>query len=355
MKGVVLAGGKGSRLRPFTYSGAKQLVPVANKPILFYAFEQLAAAGIEDVAIIVGDTQDQIRAAAGDGSLWGLRLNYIRQDRPAGIAHAILQAQDYVGSEDFVCYLGDNFLRGGISDHAQRFAAAGADAQVLLHRVPNPEEFGIAHLDGERLVEVVEKPGVLSPADPALGDLAVIGVYFFTPCVFDVIPAQQPSARGELEISDTISALLRDGRRVVTASVDGYWIDTGKMDDILEANRVALRDLPAAVDGEVRGSSLHGNVSVEGGAEVLDSVIEGPCAITAGTVVRNSRIGPATAIGPFCTIVDAEIDGSIVMERTTIESARLTSSLVGRDVLVRNLGAPARLVLGDHSQVEGSG
>ncbi len=355
MKGLVLAGGKGSRLRPFTYSGAKQLVPVANKPILFFALEQLAAAGIEDVGVIVGETREQITAACGDGARFGLRLHYIRQSEPAGIAHAILQARDYLGGEDFVCYLGDNFLHGGVSDHAQRFLTSGADAQVLLHRVANPEEFGIARLQGERLVEVVEKPGRLSAAEPDLGDLAVIGVYFFKPCVFDVIAAQQPSARNELEISDTISALLRAGRKVVTASVHGYWIDTGKMDDILQANRLALRDQHSALDGEVSETRSNGNVVVEAGASVQGSTLEGPCAIAAGAEVRDSTIGPGTAIGQGCTIVDSTIEGCIVMERTIIESANLSRSLIGRDAVVRNLSGPATLVLGDHSQVEGAG
>ena len=353
MKGLVLAGGKGSRLRPFTYSGAKQLVPVANKPILFYVLEQLAAAGIRETGVVVGDTHEQIKAAVGDGSRFGLQVEYLHQDRPAGIAHGIALARDYLDGSPFACYLGDNFLRGGISEHVQRFQAASVDAQVLLHRVPNPQEFGIARLDGERLVEVVEKPGALNPDDPALGDMAVIGVYFFTECVFDVIASQTPSARGELEVSDTISALLRSGRRVVTASVDGYWIDTGKMDDILQANRVALEDQQPSVRGDVPGSSVQGNVVVEDGALVQNSRLEGPCAIAEGSIVRNSRVGPGSAVGAGCRLENADVEGSIVMERTRVRSARLVDSLLGRDVVVANLSGPCTLVLGDHSRVEG--
>jgi glucose-1-phosphate thymidylyltransferase len=351
LKGLVLAGGKGSRLQPFTYTGAKQLVPVANKPVLFYALEQLVQAGVRDIGVIVGDTADQVREAAGDGSRFGARLTYLSQPEPLGLAHAVAVARAWLGASPFVMVLGDNFLRGGLTALVERFRAERPAAQVHLIRVPNPEALGVAVVDGDgRLVRVVEKPREF------VSDLAVIGVYCFTPAVHQVVERQKPSARGELEITDAIQGLVDRGLRVDALPIEDYWVDTGKMRDILDANRVVLETLAPRVDGDVDGASvLSGRVVIEAGARVVDSTIEGPAIIGPGTVVERSYVGPFTSIYHSCRITDAEIAGSVVLERTEITGVpgRIEGSLIGRDV--RLCGAESRprayrLVLGDHSE-----
>jgi glucose-1-phosphate thymidylyltransferase len=351
LKGLVLAGGKGSRLRPFTYTGAKQLVPVANKPVLFYALEQLVAAGIREIAVIVGDTAPQVREAVGDGSRFGARVTFLDQPRPLGVAHALVVAREWLGDSRFVMVLGDNFLRGGLVSLIDRFRVEAPAAQVHLVRVPNPESVGVAVVDGDgRLVRVVEKPREF------ISDLAVIGVYCFAPAVHEVVARQRPSARGELEITDAIQGLVTRGLRVDALPVEDYWIDTGKMGDILDANRTVLETLEPRVEGEVVGSSrLSGRVVIEAGARVVDSVIDGPAIIGEGTVIERGYIGPFTSIYHSCRVTDAEIAGSVVLERTEIVAVpgRIEGSLIGRDV--RLSGAETRprsyrLVLGDHSE-----
>lgn len=351
LKGLVLAGGKGSRLRPFTYTGAKQLVPVANKPVLFYALEQLVAAGVGDIGIIVGDTAAQVQEAVGDGGRFGARVTYLPQPQPLGLAHAVAIARPWLGAASFVMVLGDNFLRGGVISLVERFRRERPAAQVHLVRVSTPEALGVAVVDAEgRLVRLVEKPRQY------VSDLAVIGVYCFTPAVHDVIAGQMPSARGELEIVDAIQGLVDRGLRVDALPVEDYWIDTGKMSDILDANRAVLETLTPRTEGEVDGRSrLSGRVVVEAGARVVASTVEGPAIIGSGTVVERSYVGPFTSIHHSCRIADAEIAGSIVLERTEIVAVpgRIEGSLIGRDV--RLGGAEVRprtyrLVLGDHSE-----
>ncbi len=351
LKGLVLAGGKGSRLRPFTYTGAKQLVPVANKPVLFYAFEQLTAAGVCDIGIIVGDTEDEVREAVGDGSRFGARVTYIRQDQPRGLAHAVATARPWLGDSPFVMVLGDNFLRGGITALVERFRVRRPAAQIHLIRVPNPRDFGVAVVDSDgRLLRLIEKP-----PEP-VSDLAVIGVYCFTAAVHEVIAAQRPSSRGELEITDAIQGLVDGGLQVDALPLEEYWVDTGKMRDILEANRAILETLNPRVDGEVdERSTLSGRVVIEPGARIIASRIEGPAIIGVGAVIERSYIGPFTSIYHSCRITDAEIAGSVVLERTVIDAVpgRIEGSLIGRDVrLVRAGERPRayRLVLGDHSE-----
>ena len=351
LKGLVLAGGKGSRLRPFTYTGAKQLVPVANKPVLFYGLEQLVAAGVTDIGLIVGDTAEQVREAVGDGSRFGARVRYLPQTQPLGLAHAVAVARDWLGDDPFVMVLGDNFLRGGLTALVERFRSLRPAAQVHLMRVPNPESFGVAVLDGEgRLARVIEKPASF------VSDLAVIGVYCFTAPVHDVIAQQQPSARGELEITDAIQGLVDRGLRVDALPLEDHWVDTGKMVDILEANRLVLELLRRRIDGEVSGTStITGQVVIEAGARVVDSVIDGPVTIAAGAVVERGYIGPFTSIASDCLIRDAEISGSVVLERTTITGVpgRIEGSLIGRDVRLNGVEMRPRsyrLVLGDHSE-----
>jgi len=352
MKGLVLAGGKGSRLRPLTATGAKQLVPVANKPVLFYALEQLVEAGITDIGIITGDTGDQVREAVGDGSRFGARVTYIPQSAPLGLAHAIVTARDYLGDDPFCMFLGDNFLMGGIADHARRFAGSDCQGQILLKRVADPSAFGVAVLDDHgRVTRLVEKP-----KEP-ISDLAVIGVYFFGPEVHDVTPHLVPSARGELEITDAIQGLIDAGHEVRSSLITDQWVDTGKKDDMLEANRLVLATLRGRVDGEVDAeSTLVGEVVVEPGAIVSGSTVRGPAVIGAGAKITDTYVGPFTAIGNDCDLTACEIEHSIVLERSTIRNVthRIADSLIGREVVIERspLKPQAlRLLLGDHSTV----
>ena len=351
LKGLVMAGGKGNRLRPFTYTGAKQLVPIANKPVLFYGIEQLVAAGITEIALVVGDTAAQVREALGDGARFGARFTYLPQERPLGVAHGMVVARDFLGDAPFVMFLGDNFLRGGIAPLVERFVAEQPAAQVQLVRVPRPQEFGVAVLGADgQLVRLVEKP-----ADPP-SDLAVIGIYMFQPVVHEVVATLRPSARGELEITEAIQGLMDRGLRVDACPVEDHWIDTGRMGDILAANRLVLERMEPSIEGEVLGDSrLHGRVVVASGARILDSTIEGPAIIGEGTVLERAYIGPFTSVYHSCLVRDAELAGSVVLERTRIEGVqdRIEGSLIGRDVrLTGRAQRPRayRLMLGDHSE-----
>ncbi len=354
LRGLVLSGGKGSRLRPLTYTGAKQLVPIANKPILFYAIEELRAAGVAEIAIIVSpETGDQVRAAAGDGARFGCRITYIEQAEPGGIAQAIGLAKDAMGAAPFVTFLGDNFITGGIVPYARAFTASEADAGVLLKQVPDARQFGVAAFEGERLVRVIEKP----PEPPS--DLAIIGIYFFRPRVFDAIASIRPSARGELEITDTIQWLLDHGGHVRSDVVEGEWIDTGRHDDLLAANRLILETIEHDPSGGTVDdhSKLHGRVVLQAGCRVVNSVISGPVIIGEGTLVEHSYVGPFTSIGAGCRISASEIAGSVVMEDTTIEGLghRIEHSLIGRNVEVRAGEQKPRgyqLILGDYSKLQ---
>ena len=364
MKGLVLAGGAGSRLRPITHTSAKQLVPVANKPILFYGLEHLAAAGIRDVGMIVGDTRAEIMAAVGDGTRWGLQVTYLHQEAPLGLAHCVLIARDFLGDDDFVMYLGDNLLQAGVAGFVRGFEAArrshprlGEDAapwaaSILLKKVPDPQRFGVAELDeGGEVVRLVEKP-----ADPP-SDLALVGVYLFDRHVHEAVRAIKPSARGELEITDAIQWLLDNGHRVHHEVLDGWWIDTGKLTPLLEANRLVLETIAPRVDGSVDAASrLEGRVVVERGARVVESTIRGPAIVGECTTVERSYVGPFSAISHHCTVVDSEVEHSIVLEGSRIEGIpRLDGSLLGRSVEVRrreDLPRAARLMVGDHSVVE---
>jgi glucose-1-phosphate thymidylyltransferase len=352
LKGLVLAGGKGNRLRPLTYTGAKQLVPIANKPILFYALEQLVEAGVTDITIIVSvETGQQVRDAVGDGSRFGARVACIDQPRPGGIAQAVGLARDAMGDSPFVTFLGDNFLTHGVRAHVQAFEASGAEAGILLKHVEDAREFGVAVFENERLVRVIEKP-----ADPPT-DLAVLGIYFFTPRVFEAIASIKPSARGELEITDTIQWLLDGGANVRADIIDGGWIDTGKHDDLLDANRLILQTLPNDhTRGSVDASSkLNGNVVLQAGCEIIDSIINGPAIIGERTRIEHARIGPYTSIGPDCRVVSSEISSSVIMESTVVERLghRIEGSLIGRNVELRGASGVGahQMVLGDYSRV----
>jgi glucose-1-phosphate thymidylyltransferase len=359
VKGLILSGGAGTRLRPITHTSAKQLVPVANKPILFFGIEDMAEAGITQIGIIVGDTAEEIRAAVGDGSAWGVEVTYIRQEAPLGLAHCVLIARDFLGDDDFVMYLGDNLLRQGIKEFVDAFEAdrarAGADApsaQILLARVPDPQRFGVAELDGAgHVVRLVEKP-----EDPP-SDLALVGVYLFDAEIHEAVRAIEPSARGELEITDAIQWLIDRGRRVRHEVVDGWWIDTGKLLPLLEGNRLVLETVEGRVDGDVDAASrIEGRVVVEAGARIEGSTVRGPAVIGRNTTVRDSYVGPYTSISFDCEVVDTEIEHSIVLEQSTLLGIpRIEDSLIGKQVVVkrsRQRPRATRLMLGDHSQAD---
>ena len=351
LKGLILSGGKGSRLRPFTYTSAKQLVPIANKPVLFYTIEQLVECGITDIAIVVGDTADQIRAAVGDGSAFGASVEYIQQDAPLGIAHAVKIARDYMGETPFVLYLGDNFLLGGVKPFVDSFRENGANCQILLHPVNNPQAFGIAELVDGRVTRIVEKPA--SPSS----NLAVIGVYMFDQHVFEAVERIKPSARGELEITDTIQYFIDNGLDVQAELLDRYWIDTGKMDDILEANRMVLQSLAPSNRGQVdERTRVYEPVILEKGARVVNSVLRGPLIVGEKTEIIDSYVGPFTTIDHHCRLKGVRVEGSIILENTSIEDIHwpIDRSLIGRYVTLRGgqaVGGSYSLTLGDHSEI----
>jgi glucose-1-phosphate thymidylyltransferase len=359
MKGLILSGGAGTRLRPITHTSAKQLVPVANKPILFYGIEDMAAAGIKDIGIIIGETGDEIRAAVGDGSQWGVRVTYIPQDAPLGLAHCVLIATEFLGDDDFVMYLGDNMLQQGLAEFVDRFEAARAAdmetppaAQILLAHVDDPRQFGVAEIDDEgHVLRLVEKP------DHPPSDLALVGVYLFDRRVHDAVRSIEPSDRGELEITDAIQWLLDQGHRVLHDVLVGWWIDTGKKDPLLESNRYILELLEPANHGSVDAeSSIEGRVVIEKDAEIIGSRIRGPAIIGERTRIVNSYVGPFTSIAADCEVRDSELDHSVVLEEGRIDGIRgLADSLIGRQVEITRSGKrprALRLMLGDHSTVD---
>lgn len=348
-----MSGGKGTRLRPITHTSAKQLVPVANKPILFFGLEAIRAAGIRDVGIVVGDTHREIREAVGDGSRFDVHVTYIQQEAPLGLAHAVKVSQGFLGESPFVMYLGDNLILDGITDLVRQFETGRSDSQILLARVPNPSAFGVAELDAAgRVVRLEEKP-----AKPK-SDLALVGVYMFTPGVFEAVHAIRPSARGELEITDAIQYLIDHGKRVESHVIQGWWKDTGKLEDMLEANRMVLSSLQRRIDGTVdAASSIEGQVVLEAGARVESSVLRGPLIVGAGTVVRSSYVGPFTSIAANCRIEDSEVEHSIVLESSHIAGigSRIEGSLLGRNVrLWRGDLRPKayKFMVGDNSEIQ---
>ncbi|MFM7534563.1 MAG: glucose-1-phosphate thymidylyltransferase [Acidimicrobiales bacterium] len=357
MKGLILAGGAGTRLRPITHTSAKQLVPVANKPILFYGIEAMASAGIAEIGIIVGDTRAEVMDAVGDGSRFGAAVTYLPQDAPLGLAHCVLIAREFLGDDDFVMYLGDNLLEQDLGAFVQRFeqerhALQPAIAQILLKQVPDPHRFGIAELDADgNVVRLVEKP-----ADPP-SDLALVGVYLFDPTIHEAVRAIAPSPRGELEITDAIQWLIEQGHRVRMELLTGWWIDTGKLTPLLEANRLLLEKVETRVDGDVDDASvLDGRVVIEAGAQLVNSTVRGPVVIGAGARIVDSFIGPFSAIAAGCEVVNSEVEHSVVMERSRIlDIPRLEDSLIGREAVVsRTQRRPRalRLMVGDHCQID---
>ena len=352
LKGLILSGGRGTRLRPITFTSAKQLVPVANKPVLFYGIEAMAAAGIREVGIIIApETGDEIRAAGGDGSQFGVKITYIVQDEPAGLAHAVLTAEPFLGSSPFVMYLGDNLLQGGMEDLVQEFRDHAPEALILLTPVPDPQNYGVAELGGDgAVVRLVEKP-----PEPAT-DLALVGVYMFTPLIHEAARAIEPSPRGELEITDAIQWLVDNGKRVEPHVVRGWWKDTGRLEDMLEANRLILDTLVRQIDGELVDAQVDGRVVIEPGAVLERATVRGPAIIGVGAQVRDAYIGPYTAVGRNCVIEGSEVEHSILLEGSSVRGldGRMESSLLGRDVTIaRGARQPRayRFMVGDKSEI----
>jgi glucose-1-phosphate thymidylyltransferase len=351
LKGLILSGGKGTRLRPITYTSAKQLVPVANKPVLFYGIEAMAQAGIEEVGIIIApETGDEIRAAAGDGSRFGVKVTYIVQDEPLGLAHAVLTAEPFLGSSAFVMYLGDNLLQGGIADLVAAFREHSPDALILLTPVLDPEQYGVAELSNGAVVRLVEKP-----PEPKT-DLALVGVYMFTPLVHEAARAIAPSGRGELEITDAIQHLVDSGRRVEPHIVRGWWKDTGRLEDMLAANRLVLDTIEARVEGSLEDSQVDGRVVIDAGARLERCTVRGPAIIGAGAHLVDCYVGPYTAIGEGCEIQNAEVEHSILLAGAAVKhlDGRMESSLLGRNVRIgraRRQPRAYRFLVGDNSEI----
>ncbi|MFQ5435637.1 MAG: glucose-1-phosphate thymidylyltransferase [Anaerolineae bacterium] len=352
MKGLILSGGTGSRLRPLTYTNAKQLIPVANKPVLFRVIEGIRDAGITDIGIVVGSTAEKIKEAVGRGGRWGVNITYIPQDAPLGLAHAVKISHDFIGDDRFVMFLGDNVIQGGISPLISQFAESDWNSQIVLTRTEDPRQYGVAELgDDGRIVRLVEKP-----KDPP-SDLALVGIYMFDKNIFKAVNAITPSWRGELEITDAIQWLVQNNFAVHPYVHRGWWIDTGKREDMLDANDLVLEELDYEIEGYVdRDSQVGRRVTVQRGAEIINSVVRGPAIIGENTRVVNSYIGPFTSIDHDCLVENSEIEHSMVLENSVIQDidARIQDSLIGRNVAITC--SPIRpkahkLMLGDNSQV----
>ncbi|MGB7684762.1 MAG: glucose-1-phosphate thymidylyltransferase [Solirubrobacterales bacterium] len=353
LKGLILSGGAGTRLRPITHTSAKQLVPVANKPVLFYGIEALVDAGVKEIGIIIApETGEEIKQAAGDGSEFGAEITYILQDKPAGLAHAVLTAEEFIGDAPFVMYLGDNLLRDGLRGLVSTFVEEGPDALILLTPVDDPSSYGVAELNGERIVRLVEKP-----KDPP-SNLALVGVYLFSTSIFDAARKLEPSWRGELEITEAIQGLIDDGHQVSSEVVRGWWKDTGQLADMLEANRLVLEELESRDEGEVDADSkVEGRVVIEAGATLVRSTVRGPAVIGAGARIEDAYIGPYTSIGDDVCVRRSEVEHSIVLAGSLVEDlgTRMEASLLGRNVkLSRSDGMPKtiRMLVGDNSEIE---
>jgi glucose-1-phosphate thymidylyltransferase len=353
LKGLILSGGAGTRLRPITHTSAKQLVPVANKPVLFYGIESLVEAGVTDIGIIIApETGGEIREAAGDGSAFGASITYIVQDAPKGLAHAVLTAEDFIGDSPFVMYLGDNLLADGLRGLVSSFREDEPDALILLTPVADPSSYGVAELDGDRIVRLVEKP-----KDPP-SNLALVGVYLFSQSIMQAARELEPSWRGELEITEAIQGLIDDGHRVQSEIVTGWWKDTGQLADMLEANRLVLEEVETSLEGEIDDASrVEGRVVLSAGARISGSVVRGPAVIGPGACIEDSFIGPYTSIGDGVHVRRSEVEHSILLAGSVVEDlgTRMEASLLGRNVkLTRSDGMPKtfRLLVGDNAEIE---
>ena len=352
MKGLILAGGFGTRLRPLTYTGAKQLIPIANKPIIFYGIEALAKVGISEIGIIVGDTKEEVVNVVGDGQKWNVRIRYIDQEAPLGLAHAIKISRDFLGDDSFMMYLGDNILKDHLDNMVAQFAKNKPNALILLTEVNNPQEFGVAVIDEKGAVKkLIEKP-----KEPP-SKLALVGIYLFDKEIFKAIENIKPSWRNELEITDAIQWLLDKDYRVESQTVKGWWKDTGKPEDIIEANLLILEDIESDNQGSVVDSNINGRVRIEKGALVEKSIIRGPAIIGEKARIIRSYIGPFSSIGNNVVIENSEVECSVVMDGATIHNLekRIDRSILGKNVVIDQIDESPRthrFVLGDQSYVE---
>ncbi len=349
MKAVVLCGGKGTRLRPITFTRAKQLIPIANKPILFYGLEALAEAGLKHIGLVVGDTEEEFHEAVGNGSAWGLeQVEYIRQSEPLGLAHAVNCAKGFTGNDPFIVYLGDNVIQEGVRSFVQAFQKHKPSAMILLSAVAHPERFGVAELKEGKVFRLEEKP------KKPKSNLALVGVYLFTPVIYDAIAKLSPSWRGEYEITEAIQNLIDEGKEVQSHIITGWWKDTGKVEDLLEANSMFLQGIAPRNEGEVDEKSwLEGKVAIGAGAIITQSVLRGPVIVGRHCVISRSYIGPFTSIGNGVEIEDSELQNSIILEGAKVHGiSRMDSSLIGKECEVfRDATRPQRMsfVLGDKS------
>ncbi|NJL90033.1 MAG: glucose-1-phosphate thymidylyltransferase [Coleofasciculaceae cyanobacterium SM2_1_6] len=355
MKALILSGGKGTRLRPLTYTGAKQLVPVANKPILWYGLEAIVAAGITDIGIIISpETGEEIQLKTGNGDRFGANITYITQDQPAGLAHAVKIAQPFLGDTSFIMYLGDNLIQDSLGTFLDQFKEQQLDGLILLRSVKNPTAFGVATLDAQgRVLKLVEKPKIPE------SNLALVGVYFFSAEIHRSIAEIQPSARGELEITDAISHLIDRQGNVQARELKGWWLDTGKKDDLLEANQIIL---DSCVSTEIAGelddkSQVNGRVSIGQGTKIINSIIRGPVVIGKDCCITNCFIGSYSSIADTVTLIDSELDHSVILQGAKIEGIhqRIVDSVIGqRASLQRTHHRPKalRFMVGDDCQIE---
>ena len=352
MKGIILHGGAGTRLRPLTFSGPKQLIPIANKPVSQYVLEDLISCGIKDIAIILGETfPELVKEHYGDGSKFGAKITYIYQGKPLGIAHAVSLCKEFVGKEKFIVYLGDNLLQNGIKDYLEKFINEDYDAFILLKEVEDPTKFGVAQFDEKgKLIKLIEKPKI-PPSKYAL-----VGVYFFKPILFNIIKDLKPSWRGELEITDAIQLMLEYGYKVGYSFVKGWWLDTGKKDDILYANVLILDEKAKSnIKGEIKSSKIIGRVEIEEETKIINSEIRGPCIIGKDCLIQDSFIGPYTSIGDGTKVINSSIEHSIIFENSFIKDIeKLDDSLIGRNSkLMKNKERNVlRLNIGDYSEIE---
>jgi len=352
MKAVVLCAGEGTRLRPLTHTSAKHLIPVANRPVIEYTLEAIKRAGIQEIGVVVSpNVEEEFKGALKDGSQWGVKITFIRQERPQGLAHAVSCAREFVGNDPFMVYLGDNLLEQGVSKIVSDFQSNGAGASLLLTRVDDPTSFGVACLEGDRIVKLVEKP-----QEPP-SNLAVVGVYLFSPQIFEAIEGIEPSWRGELEITDAIQRLIDQGVEVKPHLVEGWWKDVGRPEDMIDANRLILEKIEADVQSAVGSDSkLVGRVAIDQNVVIKNSEIRGPVKIESGAIIENSFLGPFTSIDHDVRIIDSEIEYSIVMAQASIEGAgRIDHSLIGRNVRIHYREHPPEtyhFIIGDNSEVQ---
>jgi len=352
MKALILSGGKGTRLYPLTYTSAKQLIPVANKPILFRVIESIRDAGIKEIGIVIGSTGAYVREAVGRGGRWGVEITYISQEKPLGLAHCVKISREFLGEDPFVLFLGDNVIQGGISELIGDFATNEWHSQIVLIRIKHPEEYGVVELDDDgRIIRLLEKP-----KNPP-SDLALVGVYMFDAHIHEAVNAIKPSWRGELEITDALQWLVDNNYEVRPHIHRGWWIDTGQPDDLLEANDLVLEELNHSIEGYVdRDSKVGRRVTIERGAEIINSTVRGPTIIGENSRIVNSYVGPFTSIYHDVLLENCEIEHSMVLEHSRIQDieARIQDSLIGRDVSIRRSSIrpkALKLTIGDHSKL----